>query len=79
VATVVHMVWHDAHSLASSWIELSDIDVEPAVVESVGFLLVGVKPNHIVLAQSFTGDECDHILAVPVEMVRSMQVLFHNV
>jgi hypothetical protein len=42
-------------------------------------LLVGVKPNHIVLAQSFTGDECDHILAVPVEMVRSMQVLFRNV
>jgi hypothetical protein len=28
-----------------------------------------------VLAQSLTGDECDHILAVPVEMVRSIKVL----
>ena len=75
MSVVVHMVWHDAHSLGSSWTEVDDIDVEPAVVESVGFLLVDVKPNHIVLAQSFTGDECDHILAVPVEMVRSMKVL----
>jgi hypothetical protein len=75
VANVVRVVWHDAHSVADSWIQLTDIDVEPAVVESVGFLLVDVKPNHIVLAQSLTGDECDHILAVPVEMVRSMKVL----
>ncbi len=75
MANVVRVVWHDAHSVADSWIQLTDIDVEPAVVESVGFLLVDVKPNHIVLAQSLTGDECDHILAVPVEMVRSMKVL----
>ena len=75
MATIVLIVWHDAHSVADSWIQLTDIDVEPAVVESVGFLLVDVKPNHIVLAQSLTGDECDHILAVPVEMVRSVKVL----
>ena len=75
MANVVRVVWHDAHSVADSWIQLTDIDVEPAVVESVGFLLVDVKPNHIVLAQSLTGDECDHILAVPVEMVRSMKLL----
>jgi hypothetical protein len=75
VATIVLIVWHDAHSVADSWIALNDIDVEPAVVESVGFLLPDAKPRHIVLAQSLTGDECDHILAVPVEMVRSMKVL----
>ena len=75
MATVVAVVWHDAHSVGSSWIAVIDIDVEPAVVESVGFLLVDAKPNHIVLAQSLTGDDCDHILAVPVQMVRSMKVL----
>ena len=75
MATIVLIVWHDAHSVADSWIALNDIDVEPAVVESVGFLLPDAKPQHIVLAQSLTGDECDHILAVPVEMVRSMKVL----
>ena len=73
--TVVLVIWHDAHSVADSWIDVADIDVEPAVVESVGFLLPEAKPKHIVLAQSLTGDECDHILAVPVEMVRSMKVL----
>ena len=75
MGTVVLVVWHDAHSVADTWIEVADIDVEPAVVESVGFLLADAKPKHIVLAQSLTGDECDHILAVPVEMVRSMKVL----
>jgi len=75
MGTIVLIVWHDAHSVASTWIDVADIDVEPAVVESVGFLLADAKPRHIVLAQSLTGDECDHILAVPVEMVRSMKVL----
>ena len=75
MGTVVLGVWHDAHSVADTWIDVADIDVEPAVVESVGFLLPDAKPKHIVLAQSLTGDECDHILAVPVEMVRSMKVL----
>ena len=75
MGTVVLVVWHDAHSVADTWIDVADIDVEPAVVESVGFLLPDAKPKHIVLAQSLTGDECDHILAVPVEMVRSIKVL----
>jgi hypothetical protein len=75
MATIVLVVWHDAHSVADTWIDVADIDCEPAVVESVGFLLPDAKPKHIVLAQSLTGDECDHILAVPVEMVRSMKVL----
>jgi len=72
---VVLVVWHDAHSVADTWIEVADIDVEPAVVESVGFLLADAKPKHIVLAQSLTGDECDHILAIPVGMVKAIKVL----
>lgn len=75
MGTIVLIVWHDAHSVASTWIDVGDIDSEPAVVESVGFLLADAKPKHIVLAQSLTDNDGDHILAVPVEMVRSMKVL----
>jgi hypothetical protein len=75
MGTIVLIVWHDAHSVASTWIDVGDIDSEPMVVESVGFLLPDAKPKHIVLAQSLTDNDGDHILAVPVGMVRSMKVL----
>jgi hypothetical protein len=45
-------------------------------------LLVGLCVNaivdHIVLAQSVLGDEGDHILAIPVGMVREMRTLFSD-
>ena len=37
--TVVLVTWHDAHSGAESWINIKDLDTDPAEVESVGFLL----------------------------------------
>jgi hypothetical protein len=37
--TYVEIVWHDAHALTDSWIELDDLDDEPCVVVSVGVLL----------------------------------------
>jgi hypothetical protein len=37
--TVVLVTWHDAHSGAESWINIKDLDTEPAEVQSVGFLL----------------------------------------
>ena len=75
MAVVVKVIWHDAHSVAPSWICLDDIDGEPAVVESVGFVLHNKKDQHIVLAQSLTDNDGDHILAIPVGMVRSVKVL----
>jgi hypothetical protein len=72
---MVYVKWHDAHAVAPSWICLDDIDDEPAIVESVGWVLHGKKDGHIVLAQSITDNEGDHILAIPVGMVRSMKVL----
>ena len=43
MASVVYVKWHDAHAVAPSWFALDDIVDEPAIVESVGWLV----PNAI--------------------------------
>jgi hypothetical protein len=76
--TVVLVTWHDAHSGAESWINIKDLDIEPAEVQSVGFLLAtsdGGKPDHVTLYQSRNEDSVDHVLHIPVRMVRTMKVL----
>jgi hypothetical protein len=74
--SVVRVIWHDAHSVGAGWQPIDDIDDEPCVVESVGFLLPESKAGHIVISQSITDDQqTDHILAVPVAMIQMMQVL----
>ena len=74
-ATLVLVVWHDAHA-ETSWTTLDDIDVEPYVVESVGWLLPNVKPGHLVLAQSIGSDSgLDAVLQIPVGMVQKTTVL----
>jgi hypothetical protein len=76
--TVVLVTWHDAHSGAESWINIKDLDTEPAEVQSVGFLLAtsdGGKPDHVTLYQSCNEDSVDHVLHIPVMMVRTMKVL----
>ena len=76
--SVVLVTWHDAHSGAESWINIKELDSDPAVVESVGFLLNednGGKPDHITLYQSRNEDSLDHVLHIPVGMVRTMKVL----
>ena len=76
--TTVLVTWHDAHSGAESWINIKDLDTEPAEVQSVGFLLAtsdGGKPDHVTLYQSRNEDSLDHVLHIPVGMVRTMKVL----
>ena len=76
--TVVLVTWHDAHSGAESWINIKDLDADPAEVQSVGFLLAtsdGGKPDHVTLYQSRNEDSVDHVLHIPVRMVRTMKVL----
>jgi hypothetical protein len=78
MASVVYVKWHDAHAVAPSWLALDDIVNEPAIVESVGWLVSDAIVDHIVLAQSVLGDEGDHILAIHVGMVREMRTLFSD-
>ena len=76
MASVVYVKWHDAHAVAPSWLALDDIVNEPAIVESVGWLVSDAIVDHIVLAQSLMPDSGDHILAIPVLMVVEMRTLF---
>ena len=76
--TVVLVTWHDAHSGAESWINIKDLDTDPAEVQSVGFVLAttdGGKPDHITLYQSRNEESVDHVLHIPVGMVKSIKVL----
>jgi hypothetical protein len=69
--------WHDAHAATDGWTTPDEIDVEPYLVVSVGLLLNGCKPGHVVLAQSMIADhgDVDHVLAIPVAMVTRIETL----
>ena len=76
--TVVLVTWHDAHSGSESWINIKDLDTDPAEVQSVGFVLAttdGGKPDHLTLYQSRNEESVDHVLHIPVGMVKSIKVL----
>ena len=75
---LVWVVWHDAHAVGDTWMNLP-ISNEPCVVKSCGWLLRDAKPNHIVLAQSYNDDDdYDHLLAIPVGMVVDLQLVLEN-
>lgn len=69
---LVRVRWHDAHSCGDGWQAIEEIDAEPYVVDSIGYVIVGAKPGHIVLAASASDDAVDHVLAVPLGMVREV-------
>jgi hypothetical protein len=76
--TAVLVTWHDAHSGSESWIPITSLDTEPAVVSTVGFLLStsdGGKPGHVTIYQSRNEDNIDHVLHIPVKMVVGIKVL----
>lgn len=77
--SIVCVTWHDAHTDTETWTPISDIDADPCVVRTVGFLLPNAKVDHVVVAQSFidyADDErdVDSVLCIPVGMVKSMVV-----
>ena len=74
-AQLALVVWHDAHS-EESWSRLSDLDPEPYVVETLGFLFPEAKPGHVVIAQSMGSDDSiDSVLQIPAGMVVSVTLL----
>jgi hypothetical protein len=74
-AKMVRVTWHDAHA-ESSWQELRDIDADPYVVETVGWLIQGIKPDHVVIAQSIGSDDSmDGVLCIPCPMVVGLKIL----
>lgn len=65
------VLWRDAHADGDSWIGVDDIEDAPYIVESVGFVLEGVKSGHTSLCQSLADDDgvVDHVLHIPNEMI----------
>lgn len=74
--TFVEVVWHDAFAFRDAWVEESEIDAEPMVVRSVGWLLPEKKPDHVTIAQSVNSDEIlDGLLFIPCAMVKEIRVV----
>ena len=74
---MVRVWWHDAHTVASEWMDLAEIESDPCLCVSVGFLVPNAKPGHVVLVlntahdYAFGGDG----VAIPNEMVQSVEEL----
>lgn len=69
--------WADAHAGVEHWTALEELDDDGEyIVESVGWLLPvdeGGKADHVTLVQSLTADDhVDHVLHIPVSMVRTI-------
>ncbi len=78
---LVAVTWADAHSLDSfDWKSVKDLNLDDGdyLITSVGYKLPDPisKKKHLVIYQSRTADgDLDHVLCVPVAMIRSIRVL----
>jgi len=72
---LVKITWLDAHAVTTGWEAVAELDDEPCVVESVGFLIPDVKRGHITIAQSWiaSSEDVDHVLSVPAKMVTRLE------
>jgi hypothetical protein len=75
---LVVLTWMDAHAATQAWTPIEDIDQDPCMVVSCGFMLSveqGGKPDHVTIYQSKTdSDDVDGVLCVPVAMVKNVKV-----
>lgn len=72
----VEVVWHDAHAYRERWLEPEDIDREPLVVCTAGYLIPEAKPDHVTIVQSVNGEgSLDGIISVPCSMVQEVRVI----
>jgi hypothetical protein len=69
-APLVFVEWHDAHAGGSNWMSIEEIEPEPCVVWTAGFLLPSAKPGHVAIAQSLADSgDFDSPLYIPADMV----------
>lgn len=74
-AKFCEVTWHDAHA-ESQWQQVKDIDADPYVVRTAGWLLQNTKEGHVVIAQSIGSDDAvDGVLCIPVGMVVGIKLL----
>lgn len=62
--------WLDAHDENDTWISDFEIEKEPCVITSIGFIVPKGKPNHVTLAQSYSDELLyNNIIYIPDAMV----------
>lgn len=69
------VTWRDAHGDARGWTQYDDLDSDPCIVHTAGFLLENVKKDHVSIAQSITGDDLDSVIHIPTAMVENIRNL----
>jgi len=74
------ITWHDCHGDSDGWLTLGELEQEPAIVHSVGWLVPtqeGGCPDHVTLYQSrIEGTEqIDSVVHIPVGMVKNVKLL----
>jgi photosystem II stability/assembly factor-like uncharacterized protein len=78
---IVVISWADAHAdQEGSWVHIPDIeDKGDYLVTTVGVVLEagnGGQTGHVSVAQTISNDEfADHIINIPVGMIKTMRVL----
>ena len=74
---LIQVTWHDAHSVSETWTTKEDLDKEPCIVTSIGYLIASVKANHVVISQSVIVDDnhVDHVIAIPHGMIKRIDRL----
>ena len=74
-AKIVVLTWLDAHA-ENAWMDISELDQEPYIVRTIGWLMADAKPDHVVVAQSIGVDHSvDGVLCVPVGMVVKIRIV----
>jgi hypothetical protein len=80
--TYIYVTWTDAHAGGETWTNIRDLDQDPVLVRTAGFLLShsdGGKEGHITIFQSITSnDDVDHVLHIPTAMVKEFKCLQIN-
>jgi len=74
-AKIVELTWLDAHA-ENAWMDIEELDQEPYIVRTIGWLMTDAKPDHVVVAQSIGVDHSvDGVLCVPVGMVVKIKIV----
>jgi hypothetical protein len=76
---IVVVEWADAHSGSANWISIDELDKSgEVIIVTAGFLLPvehGGRDKHVTIVQSFDDTHVDHVLHIPVDMVRCMKTV----
>jgi hypothetical protein len=78
--TLAIVSWHDTHGDKDGWLVIGELDHEPCLVHTVGWLIPtpdGGKPDHVTVYQSrIEGtDQVDSVTHIPVGMVVKVKLV----